>query len=88
VEREVVERWVNIPSCPFQNKPDAPLGDPGAVALIVPQRLRLQPIEANRGCQRQNQEHQDKGDRFPSIVIHAGSIPTQRSNDQAGGLAQ
>ena len=76
-QSQVVERRVDIARRALQNSRDRTLAEAGTVALVVPEGLRLQQVEAGEGGQ---QQHKHGRGQQSSGVAHRSSRGARARN--------
>ena len=74
VEQQVIAGRVNVACCPLQDEIERTLGDTGRVALVVPEGLRVEAVEAEKGGKKQDGKKQAAGSRKQE----AGSVSSHR----------
>ena len=61
VEQQVVTGRVDVTFGPIQDQIECALGDAGRVALVVPERLRVEAVEAQSGGQEEDGDENGEG---------------------------
>ena len=60
MEQQVVERWVDVRRRALQDGGDGAFAEAGAVALVVPEGLGVEAVEAQAGGQEEEEDGEQK----------------------------
>jgi hypothetical protein len=60
MQQQVVAGRVNIASGPLDDEPQGALDETGGVALVIPEGLRIEAVEAQTGAQQERQQDEEQ----------------------------